>query len=55
MQQNLQQLYTSALNARSVWLNRWNDARRYTIPSSDEDMATLFDSTASDQVFYLPG
>ena len=50
MQQNLQELYTSALNARSVWLNRWNDARRYTIPSSDEDMATLFDSTASDAV-----
>lgn len=50
MQQNLQQLYTSALNARSVWLNRWNDARKYTIPSTDEDMATLFDSTASDAV-----
>lgn len=50
MQQNLQTLYRRALDNQSVWKKRWDDARRYTIPSSDEDMATVFDSTASDAV-----
>ena len=50
MQQNLKTLYKRATDSRTIWLNRWNDARRYTIPSSDEDMATLYDSTASDAV-----
>ena len=50
MQQNLQTLYKRALDMRSAWQNRWDDARRYTIPASDSDIATLYDSTASDAV-----
>ena len=50
MQQNLQTLYKRALDMRSAWQNRWDDARRYTIPASDSDLATLYDSTASDAV-----
>lgn len=48
MQQNLQQLYKRALDMRSPWLNRWDSARRYTMPSADDDAATLFDATAMD-------
>jgi len=44
----LQQMYARALNMRSPWLKRWDDARRYTMPTSDDDIATLFDSTAAD-------
>ena len=44
----LQQMYARALNMRAPWIKRWDDARRYTTPTSDEDMATLFDSTAAD-------
>ena len=50
MQQNLQQLYKRALDMRTPWLRRWDEARRYTTPDSDDDMATLFDATASDAV-----
>ena len=48
MQNNLLQLYKRALDNRSQWLNRWDSARKYTIPSSDADNATLYDATASD-------
>lgn len=48
MQNNLQQLYKRALDLRSPWLSRWDSARRYTMPSADDDIATLFDATASD-------
>lgn len=48
MQQNLQTLYKRALDARSPWLKRWDDARRYAMPTADDDVATLFDSTAMD-------
>ena len=48
MQNNLQQLYKRALDLRSPWLNRWDSAKRYTMPTSDEDLATLYDATASD-------
>ena len=44
----LQQMYKRALDMRSPWIKRWDDARRYTMPTSDDDTATLFDSTASD-------
>jgi len=44
----LQQMYARALDMRAPWIKRWDDAHRYTIPTSDEDMAMLFDSTASD-------
>lgn len=48
MQSNLQQLYKRALDMREPWLRRWSDARKYTMPETDEDMANLFDATASD-------
>jgi hypothetical protein len=48
MKYDLQQMYTRALALREPWMRRWADARRYTMPSSDSDLATLFDATASD-------
>ena len=48
MQNKLQNLYKRALDMRTPWLSRWDAARRYAMPSSDEDIATLFDSTAMD-------
>ena len=50
MQSNLQQLYKRALDMRDPWLRRWDCARRYTMPTSDDDGATLFDATAMDAV-----
>ena len=47
---NLQQMYNSALNMREPWMQRWDDARRYTVPSSNTESANLFDGTASDAV-----
>ena len=48
MQKNLMQLYKRALDEREIWLSRWKNAMRYTIPTDDSDVATLFDATASD-------
>ena len=48
MQNNLVQLYKRAISLREPWVNRWDDARRYTMPTSDNDLATLYDATASD-------
>lgn len=48
MKYDLQQMYARALALREPWIRRWTDARRYTMPSTDSDMATLFDATASD-------
>ena len=48
MQKNLQQMYRRALDVRAPWINRWDEAMRYTIPTTDDDVATLFDATASD-------
>lgn len=51
MQTNLEKLekmYRRALDIRAPWLKRWDEARRYTMPTDDADNATLFDSTASD-------
>jgi hypothetical protein len=50
MQNNLLQLYKRAIGLREPWVNRWDDARRYTMPTSDNDLATLYDATASDAV-----
>ena len=50
MQNNLQYLYKKALDARAPWINRWDSAMRYTMPTSDDDVATLFDATAADAV-----
>ncbi len=47
---NLQKMYNTALELRAPWLKRWDEARRYTIPTSDTEVATLFDGTASDAV-----
>ncbi len=48
MNKKLQQLYKSAIEARAPWLDRWDQAQRYTMPLADDDSATLFDATASD-------
>ena len=48
MYQNLQNMYKRAISLREPWVNRWDDARRYTMPTSDNDLATLYDATASD-------
>lgn len=50
MQNNLQQMYRRALDLRAPWLNRWDSALRYTMPTADDDAATLFDATAADAV-----
>lgn len=50
MQSNLQQLYKRAMDMREPWLRRWSDARKYTMPETDEDTANLFDATAADAV-----
>ncbi len=48
MKYDLQKMYSRALNLREPWLKRWSDARRYTMPTTDEEIATLFDGTAAD-------
>lgn len=48
MKYDLQQMYARARAMREPWLRRWSDARRYTMPTSDDDMAMLFDATAAD-------
>lgn len=48
MKYDLEKMYRRAIELREPWLKRWDDARRYTIPQSDTDMATLFDATAAD-------
>lgn len=48
MYQKLQNMYKRALDMRAPWLNRWDAARRYTMPTADDDAATLFDATAMD-------
>lgn len=48
MQNNLQLMYKRAQDLRSPWLNRWDEARKYTMPTKDDEIATLFDATASD-------
>ncbi len=44
----LLQLYKNAINERSIWLERWKSAQRYTMPRADDEAATLFDATAGD-------
>lgn len=48
MKYDLQKMYRRSLDLREPWMKRWDDARKYTLPTSDTDMATLFDATASD-------
>lgn len=50
MQNDLEKMYRRALDARAPWLNRWDAAMRYTMPTNDADAATLFDATAADAV-----
>lgn len=44
----LLQMYKTALELRSPWVNRWDDCTRYTMPMTDDDNATLYDATAAD-------
>ncbi|MBO7509457.1 MAG: hypothetical protein J6T57_04255, partial [Alphaproteobacteria bacterium] len=48
MKYDLEKMYRRAIALREPWLKRWDEARRYTMPQSDNDIATLFDATASD-------
>lgn len=48
MNNKLLQMYKKAQDLRAPWLPRWESAQRYTMPSTDDDNATLFDSTAAD-------
>ena len=50
MQTNLGLMYKCAQDLRSPWLKRWDEARKYTMPTKDDEIATLFDATASDAV-----
>ncbi len=50
MQKNLMQLYKRAIDEREIWLPRWKAAMKYTVPTEDSDVATLFDATAADAV-----
>lgn len=46
--ERLSQMYRNALDARAPWLKRWDSARKYTMPTADDDLAMLFDATAAD-------
>ena len=48
MHKNLQQMYRRALDLRAPWINRWDCAMRYTMPTADDDAAMMFDATAAD-------
>ncbi|MDR1071394.1 MAG: head-tail connector protein, partial [Rickettsiales bacterium] len=48
MNKKLLELYKSAIDARSAWVGRWRQCRRYAMPETDADNAALFDSTAAD-------
>ena len=48
--EDLARMYRRALDLRAPWINRWDAARRYTVPTSDDDVALLFDATAADAV-----
>ena len=48
--EDLAKMYRRALDLRAPWINRWDVARRYTVPTTDEDTAMLFDATAADAV-----
>ena len=48
MKKKLQQMYRRALDLRTPWLNRWDAALRYTMPTADDDAAMMFDATAAD-------
>ena len=48
MKYDLKKMYARAIAMREPWLTRWSDARKYTIPTTHEDSAMLFDATASD-------
>jgi len=48
MNNKLLQLYKKAQDGRAPWLNRWHQAQRYTMPTMDDEISTLFDATAGD-------
>jgi hypothetical protein len=45
---NILSLYKTAKQLRGDFVSRWTSCKKYTTPSTSDDMATLFDSTASD-------
>ncbi len=53
MNVNLMNLFRNAKKNRVVWDKRWDDCRKYVMPIDDNDVANLFDATASDCVEIL--
>lgn len=50
MNANILQLYKQATDMRGPWVNRWTACQRYTLPTADDESATLFDGTVGDAV-----
>lgn len=48
MKYDLKKMYARAITLREPWVSRWADARKYTMPTTNEDSAMLFDATAAD-------
>ena len=48
MKYDLKKMYARAIAVREPWVSRWADARKYTMPTTNEDSAMLFDATAAD-------
>ncbi len=48
MKYDLKKMYARAIALREPWVSRWADARKYTMPTTNEDSAMLFDATAAD-------
>ena len=50
MSANILQLYKQAIDARESWVRRWTQCQRFSLPTADDESATLFDATAGDAV-----
>jgi hypothetical protein len=48
MNKKITELYKTANDLKSPWINRWEQCKKFTMPTSDSDQANLFDSTAGD-------
>jgi len=53
MNKKLIQLYKQSLKEREPMTGRWESCRRYTLPSTADEAAQIFDSTAGDAVEML--
>ena len=53
MHKNLQQMYRRALDLRAPWINRWDCAMRYTMPTADDDAPIIFSAPSADAADHL--